>query len=198
MRFLTLLSLLPTLSLAASAVLDLTPSNFDSVVLKANKPALVEFFAPWCGHCKTLAPIYEELGAAFAHAKDKVSIAKVDADANRDLGQRFGVQGFPTLKWFDGVSETPVDYNSGRDLESLISFIEGKLDGKVTAKKGKSGEAAAEDEVVMLTDATFDGTVGGDKAVLVAFTAPWCGRTLILPSSTFPPLSSQRICIDRL
>ncbi|KAL9618410.1 MAG: hypothetical protein Q9160_006851 [Pyrenula sp. 1 TL-2023] len=92
--FLPLLSV--TLTTAASSVLDLIPSNFDTVVFSSGKPALVEFFAPWCGHCKNLAPIYEELGTAFSHASEKVSIAKVDADANKDLGKKFGVQGFPT------------------------------------------------------------------------------------------------------
>src|SRR4051794_6691381 len=100
---------------SASAVVDLLPDNFDDIVLKSGKPALVEFFAPWCGHCKTLAPVYEELAGTFASVKDKVTIAKVDADAHKDLGRRFGVQGFPTLKWFDGKSDTPSDYSSGRD-----------------------------------------------------------------------------------
>src|SRR6478609_4746562 len=104
---------------AKSAVIELLPSNFDDIVLKSGKPALVEFFAPWCGHCKTLAPVYEELAAAFHFAEDKVTIAKVDADEHRDLGKRFGVQGFPTLKWFDGKSDKPEEYQGGRDLESL-------------------------------------------------------------------------------
>ncbi|GAM88932.1 hypothetical protein ANO11243_069660 [Dothideomycetidae sp. 11243] len=155
---------------AKSAVLDLIPTNFDDIVLKSGKPALVEFFAPWCGHCKTLAPIYEELGLLFEHAKDKVTIAKVDADANRDLGSRFGVQGFPTLKWFDGKTEKPIDYNSGRDLDSLKAFIEEK-----TGIKGR-GKKAAPSDIEFLTDSTFASTVGKDKDVLIAFTAPWCGH----------------------
>jgi protein disulfide-isomerase A6 len=155
---------------AKSAVLDLIPSNFDQVVLKSGTPTLVEFFAPWCGHCKTLAPVYEELALAFEHAKGKVQIAKVDADAERDLGKRFGVQGFPTLKFFDGKSDQPTDYNGGRDLESLSTFITEKTG--VRSKKG----AAKASSVVMLTDSTFKKQIGGDQNVLVAFTAPWCGR----------------------
>lgn len=155
---------------AKSAVIDLVPGNFDDVVLKSGKPTLVEFFAPWCGHCKTLAPIYEELAGAFQHAKDKVQIAKVDADAERDLGKRFGVQGFPTLKFFDGKSDKPSEYNSARDLASLSDFIT----DKTGVKPKKKLELPS--QVNMLTDETFAKTVGGDKHVFVAFTAPWCGR----------------------
>lgn len=95
-------ALLPALAAAsapASSVIDLTPKNFDEVVLKSGKPALVEFFAPWCGHCKNLAPVYEELATGFQSAAGKVSIAKVDADEHKSLGKRFGVTGFPTRCW---------------------------------------------------------------------------------------------------
>ncbi len=154
---------------AKSAVLDLIPANFDDLVLKSGKPTLVEFFAPWCGHCKKLAPVYEELGEAFAGSKN-IQIAKVDADAEKALGKRFGVQGFPTLKWFDGKSEEPTEYNGGRDLDSLSSFI--------TENTGVKPKRKLElpSQVQMLTDVTFKETVGGEKDVLVAFTAPWCGR----------------------
>jgi protein disulfide-isomerase A6 len=155
---------------SASSVIDLVPDNFDDIVLKSGKPALVEFFAPWCGHCKTLAPVYEELAGAFTFAKDQVTIAKVDADANKELGRRFGVQGFPTLKWFDGKSDTPQDYQSGRDLDSLSAFISEKTGLKMKKK------AAEPSNVEMLNEKTFKTEIGGDKDVLVAFTAPWCGR----------------------
>ncbi|KAL1887234.1 Protein disulfide-isomerase erp38, partial [Ceratocystis pirilliformis] len=119
---------------AKSAVIDLVPSNFDDVVLKSGKPTLVKFFAPWCGHCKTLAPVYEELAAGYEHADDKVQIAKVDADAERTLGKRFGIQGFPTLKWFDGVSDTPHEYSGARSLDDLASFVEQKSMVKIRKK----------------------------------------------------------------
>lgn len=158
-----------------SAVIDLIPDNFDKLVL-TGKPALVEFFAPWCGHCKTLAPVYEQLAQNFAFAKDQVIIAKVDADAEKSLGKRFGVQGFPTIKFFDGKSEKPEDYNGGRDLESLSEFISKKTGVKV--KKAR----VAPSQVEMLTDTSFKSTIGGDKDVLVAFTAPWCGRKFYFPA----------------
>lgn len=161
---------LVSLVAAHSAVIDLIPSNFDDVVLKSGKPTLVEFFAPWCGHCKNLAPIWEDLAHVFEFAKDKVQIAKVDADAERSLGKRFGVQGFPTLKWFDGKSDKPIEYNTGRDLESLTKFITEKTG--IQPKKKYTPPS----KVVYLTDSTFAKEIGGDKDVLVAFTAPWCGH----------------------
>ena len=178
---LLLASLTATLSLAKgpasppptyenSEVVDLIPSNFDKFTL-SGKPALVEFFAPWCGHCKSLAPIYEQLAQTFAFAKkDKLTIAKVDADREKSLGSRFGIQGFPTIKFFDGKSETPEDYNGGRDLESLTEFLIKKTG--VRPKK----KAVAPSQVEMLNDKTFTEQIGGDKDVIVAFTAPWCGR----------------------
>ncbi|KAL7903533.1 thioredoxin-like protein [Trichoderma sp. SZMC 28014] len=155
---------------ASSAVIDLIPSNFDKLVF-SGKPTLVEFFAPWCGHCKNLAPVYEELAKTFEFAKDKVQIAKVDGDSERDLGKRFGIQGFPTLKFFDGKSKEPVEYNSGRDIESLTSFITEK-----TGIKPKKKKADEPSDVAHLDNKSFYETIGGDKNVLVSFTAPWCGH----------------------
>jgi protein disulfide-isomerase A6 len=186
------LALVPLLSLATlttttaasttgSSVLDLIPSNFDKIVFESSKPALVEFFAPWCGHCKNLAPVWEELASGFAHAGSKVSIAKVDADEHKSLGKRFGVQGFPTLKWFDGKpGSQPEDYNGGRDLESLNKFINEKTGVKPKSKK------AAPSVVQMLTDKSFESEIGGEKDVLVAFTAPWCGRMSAFNPSLSP------------
>ncbi|KAI0071063.1 protein disulfide isomerase [Panus rudis PR-1116 ss-1] len=155
----------------ASNVIDLTPENFDSVVGQG-KPALVEFFAPWCGHCKKLAPIYEELADAFADKKDKVVIAKVDADGvGRELGQRYGVTGFPTLKWFGPNGGDPETYSGGRELLDLAEYV--------TKQSGvKSNIRPPPPPAYQILDThTFDEVaLNKDKNVLVAFTAPWCGH----------------------
>jgi len=155
------------LSYAANTV-DLTPENFDSVV-DGSKNVFVEFFAPWCGHCKSLAPTWEELGDALSKEKDVV-IAKVDADAHKDLGGKFGVSGFPTLKMFKKGSTEPSDYNGGRDLDSLVDFV-----NKETGSKGRVAKAASAN--VVLGPHNFESVVlDADKDVFVEFYAPWCGH----------------------
>lgn len=171
---------------ASSAVIDLIPDNFDKVVVQSGKPVLVEFYAPWCGHCKSLAPIYEELGQLFSFASDKLTIAKLDADEHRSLGKQYGVGGFPTLKFFDGKSKDPIDYNGGRDLEALSAFITEKTGIRPRTVKTPSN-------VRMLTDSTFGQEIGGDKNVFVAFTAPWCGRMFFFIYQLSLSLSFPRI-----
>jgi len=187
MKFLSSLFSLSLLAGAlASHVLDLDPTNFDTVIGQG-KPGLVEFFAPWCGHCKNLAPIYEQLGDAFSHAKGKVVVAKVDADgAGKPLGQKYGVTGFPTLKWFDAEG-TVSEYEGGRDLTALVEFI--------TKKTGiKSNIKPPPPPATVILDAhTFDEVVlNKDHDTIVAFTAPWCGHCKSLKPTY------ERVAVDFL
>jgi protein disulfide-isomerase-like protein len=111
---------------AVSAVVVLTPDNFDSVVLDSTKDVFVEFYAPWCGHCKRLTPIWEKLSSVFKNDKDVV-IASLDADAHKDLGGRFGVSGFPTLIYFPKSDKSGGDrYNGGRELPDLVAHVNSK------------------------------------------------------------------------
>jgi protein disulfide-isomerase A6 len=149
-------------------VKDLTPENFDSIV-DGSKAAFVEFFAPWCGHCKSLAPEYEVVGDAFAKINDVV-VAKVDADKHKELGSRFGVSGFPTLKFFPKGSKTPEDYNGGRSANDIIEFINGKTGSRAKVNKPAS-------DVAVLDSSNFDSYVlDQNKHALVEFYAPWCGH----------------------
>ncbi|KAL2941139.1 putative protein disulfide-isomerase A6 [Bienertia sinuspersici] len=84
---------------APSNVVILSPDNFEDVVMDKSKDVLVEFYAPWCGHCKSLAPIYEKVASAYKSEEDVV-IANLDADKHRDLAEKYGISGFPTLKFF--------------------------------------------------------------------------------------------------
>ncbi|KAL6324170.1 hypothetical protein AAG906_006441 [Vitis piasezkii] len=124
-----------------SNVVVLTSDSFDEVVLNEKKDVLVEFYAPWCGHCKSLAPIYEKFATAFKSEGDVV-IANLDADKYKDLAEKYGVSGYPTLKFFPKGNKAGEDYDGGRDLEDFVTFINEKCgtsrDGKgqLTSKAG--------------------------------------------------------------
>jgi protein disulfide-isomerase A1 len=108
--------------------------NYDAIVLDDAKDVLIEFYAPWCGHCKALAPKYDILAGLYAEQKfdDKVTIAKVDATAN-DVPDE--VQGFPTIKLYKaGDKANPITYSGSRSIEDLIKFIEENGEHKVSVK----------------------------------------------------------------
>jgi protein disulfide-isomerase A6 len=94
MIFATLISTLLS-SAIASNVVTLNTANFaETVALDGGK--LIEFYAEWCGHCKNLAPVWEELADAFSHSKD-VIIAKIDADKEKTIGSKYGVKGIISI-----------------------------------------------------------------------------------------------------
>lgn len=102
----------------------LVADEFDKVVFDESKDLLVEFYAPWCGHCKKLAPTYDSLGEKYKEHKDKITIAKMDATTN-DVppSAGFSVQSFPTIKFRKAGSKEFMDFNGDRTLEGFVDFI---------------------------------------------------------------------------
>lgn len=103
----------------------LVGTNFDDVVLDKSKDVLVEFYAPWCGHCKALAPIYDQLGEKFKD-HDTIVVAKIDAAAN-EL-EHTKINSYPTIKLYKRDTNEAVEYNGERTLEGLSKFLETKGD----------------------------------------------------------------------
>ncbi|KAI1715090.1 thioredoxin domain-containing protein [Ditylenchus destructor] len=120
--------------------------NFKQLITDSGKDALIEFYAPWCGHCKSLAPKYEELATKL---KDEdVVIAKFDATAN-DVPPGFEVRGFPTIFWLPKGSNAPVPYQGGREVKDFIKYIaQESTDGlKGWSRDGKKKKTAKDDEL---------------------------------------------------
>eukprot|EP01084_Bolivina_argentea_P291789 501532_1 len=147
---------------------EVTPDTFDSIV-DGSKSVFAMFYAPWCGHCKNFKPEYAKIAQSYSN-EDSVSVISVDADKYKDLASRFGVSGYPTLKFFEKGKKSPDDYSSGRTAEDVVKFINGKtgLNAKVIEPPSP---------VTILTDNNFNEiALDKTKDVLVEFYAPWCGH----------------------
>ncbi|CAH1773742.1 unnamed protein product [Owenia fusiformis] len=98
-------------------VIELTDSNFEKLVLNSKDIWLVEFFAPWCGHCKNLAPEWQK---AATELKGKVKLGALDATVHQQTAGRYGVQGYPTIKMFQGGEAS--EYDGGRTASDIVSW----------------------------------------------------------------------------
>ncbi|KAL2892948.1 Protein disulfide-isomerase [Bienertia sinuspersici] len=133
-------------------VLTLDHSNFSDTIAKHDF-IVVEFYAPWCGHCKNLAPEYEKAASILSSHDPAIVLAKVDAneDINKELATEYDVKGFPTLKIFRNGGKHIQEYKGPREAEGIVEYL-----------KKQSGPASV--EIKSVEDAT---TLIGDKKVVI-------------------------------
>jgi len=100
--------------------IELTDGNFEELVIKSGKPALVDFWAAWCGPCRIIGPVVEELAKEYG---EQAVIGKVDVDNNREIAQKYGIRNIPTLLIFkDGeIVDKQVGVASKSVLESKLT-----------------------------------------------------------------------------
>ena len=183
-------------------VIVATAKTFKQEVIEHDGPVAVQLFAPWCGHCKALKPAWK---AATKALQGKVKLVVVDATAEQQLAQKYGVRGYPTILIFGDNKRKPQPYEGGRDERSLISGLKkaaaaggasgggGSAKPKPSPPSGpKPSPSSSRSEahppsggvgtfggkgVIQLTDQTFASEVlRSDALWLVVFYAPWCGH----------------------
>ncbi len=105
--------------MASDAIFEVTDANFDQTVLKSDQPVVVDFWAAWCGPCRALAPIVDELASRY---QGKLKVGKLDVDKNASTPQRYNVRGIPTLLLFKGgqVQEQIVGYVPKETIEKAL------------------------------------------------------------------------------
>jgi len=112
--------------------------NFEDIVLDSTKDVLLEAYAPWCGHCKSLEPKYKELAQKMSKYSDSLTIAKVDATAN-DLPPKFQVTGFPTIFFIPAnKKDSPLKYDGQREVADFTNYIKKHASIPLKAKENKT------------------------------------------------------------
>jgi len=115
-------ALLALLLAETGVVEELSESNFNTFI-ESHERVLIEFYAPWCGHCKALEPEYSKAAEGLQAIDSKTRLAKIDATVEKDLAMKYDVSGFPTLKYFQGDPEVAVDYSGGRTESTIVSWV---------------------------------------------------------------------------
>ena len=103
-------------------IMEVSDKNFDSEIMKSDIPAMVDFWAEWCGPCKMVGPIVEELAKEY---KDKVKVAKMDVDQNRETPAKFGIRNIPTLIFFKNgeVAKTIIGAQPKSSIEEELKKL---------------------------------------------------------------------------
>ena len=107
----------------SNGVLEVSNDNFESEVVKSEKPVLVDFWAEWCGPCKQIAPVVEEIAGEHS---DKLKVCKMDVDANRETAVQFGIRSIPTLLIFKN-GEVAGSQIGAISKQQLLEFIQAEI-----------------------------------------------------------------------
>jgi len=157
----------------------ITRSNFQQRVLDADEPAFVEFYAPWCGHCKTLMPKMEALGKKLADGGDNTLIGKCDMTANDMDEWSLPMNGFPTLVFFPREDKSQYKlYEGPRYVEDFMEFMKEGYKKGGGGKDIKSADPVddSNEKVKTIVGSTFhERVMKSEQPVLLKMYAPWCG-----------------------
>ncbi|DBA00314.1 TPA: hypothetical protein N0F65_001509 [Lagenidium giganteum] len=170
-----------------ASLVTLTEANFDAETKES--VWLVKFYAPWCGHCKKLAPLFEQLPDEAEIKTANVRIGKVDCTTERSICERFSVQSYPTIKV---ISEGRFyDYAGRREVADFVKFVTAGYKSEYSeqvlslaefvaqrdAAAAEQADAEKHSSVVTLTSASFEELVKDSKGSwIIKFYAPWCGH----------------------
>ncbi|KAK3268575.1 hypothetical protein CYMTET_22918, partial [Cymbomonas tetramitiformis] len=165
---------------SGGGVLSVSSATFHSEVLQSDSLVLVEFYAPWCGHCKRLAPEWTKATEAL---KGVVKLVAADCDADDALAKEYSIQGFPTVKAFAGGKEIG-KYEGQHTAKALVDYALKEARSLVYERMGEKPQGSTEDgsgdmkgDVFVLRADNFDELVlQSDDYWLVEFYAPWCGH----------------------
>jgi len=157
-----------------AAINELTDETFEDHVGVGQH--FIKFYAPWCGHCQHVAPIWDELASALEY-DESVSISKIDCTLYRPICTQYEVKGYPTILWIvDG--KRVEKYNGLRKLEDFKAYVEksaGIIVKRSAEPEAQHSQIKVEDAVLQLTTQSFDHAI--EKGVtFVKFFAPWCGH----------------------
>jgi protein disulfide-isomerase-like protein len=158
--------------LESSNLYTLTNDTFEPF-LESHPYVLVKFYAPWCGHCKSMAPAFADAAADLQDSG--YNLANVDCTVQNEVCGKFGVSGYPTLKFF--INGKAKDFKGERTKTGIIAWIDEKVEAHEEAIRNKvPGEAEVEDNVYELTDENIDSFIETNPHVFVMFYSPGCGH----------------------
>ncbi|XP_074844153.1 protein disulfide-isomerase A4 [Carettochelys insculpta] len=147
-----------------NGVIVLNDANFDTFTA-GKDTVLLEFYAPWCGHCKQFAPEYEKIAKTLKENDPPIPVVKIDATAATALASRFDVSGYPTIKILKNGQA--IDYDGPRTEDAIVAKVKEVSDPNWTPPP---------EVTLVLTKENFDEVVNEADIILVEFYAPWCGH----------------------